>query len=87
MADSVSLIAKSDWPDHWPELFDTLVEYLHVKIGMGMFGSLRVLTAIVGLLDETQISNVGPVILHEMYNIFRNNVSTSDFMIVHFLST
>ena len=63
-------IASWDWPDHWPELFDILMALLKENNEFAVQGSVRVLKEFVRDLGDSQISNVAPVILPDMYRIF-----------------
>lgn len=70
MAYTISAIASWDWPDQWPELFDVLMAALKENNEFAVQGSVRVLKEFVRDLSDSQISNVAPVILPDMYRIF-----------------
>ena len=70
VAYTISTIASWDWPDHWPELFDILMALLKENNEFAVQGSVRVLKEFVRDLGDSQISNVAPVILPDMYRIF-----------------
>jgi len=70
VAYTISTIASWDWPDHWPELFDILMGLLKENNEFAVQGSVRVLKEFVRDLGDSQISNVAPVILPDMYRIF-----------------
>ena len=70
MAYTISTIASWDWPDHWPELFDILMAALKENEEFAVQGCVRVLKELVRDLGDSQVSNVAPVILPDMYRIF-----------------
>lgn len=76
VAYAISAIAHWDWPENWPGLFDILVSCLSGESEYAVHGAMRVLTEFTSDLTDTQLPNVGPVILQEMYRIFQSeNVS------------
>ncbi|XP_066586288.1 importin-9 isoform X2 [Prorops nasuta] len=72
VAYAISAIAHWDWPENWPGLFDILVNCLSGDNECAVHGAMRVLTEFTGDLTDTQLSNIGPVILQEMFRIFQN---------------
>jgi len=72
VAYAISSIAHWDWPEHWPGLFDVLVNCLREENESAVHGAMRVLMEFSRDLTDTQLPNVGPVILQEMYRIFQN---------------
>ena len=70
MAYTISIIASWDWPDQWPELFDILMALLKENQEYAVQGSVRVLKEFVRDLSDSQIPNVAPVVLPDMYRIF-----------------
>ncbi|KZC12620.1 Importin-9 [Dufourea novaeangliae] len=71
VAYAISAIAHWDWPENWPGLFDILVSCLSGENEYAVHGAMRVLTEFTSDLTDTQLPNVGPVILQEMYRIFQ----------------
>ncbi|XP_020710899.2 importin-9 isoform X2 [Athalia rosae] len=71
VAYAISAIAHWDWPENWPGLFDILVNCLSGENEFAVHGAMRVLTEFTRDLSDTQLPNVGPVILQEMYRIFQ----------------
>ncbi|XP_015606737.1 importin-9 isoform X2 [Cephus cinctus] len=72
VAYAISAIAHWDWPENWPGLFDILVNCLSGESEFAVHGAMRVLTEFTRDLTDTQLPNVGPVILQEMYRIFQS---------------
>ncbi|XP_015173193.1 PREDICTED: importin-9 [Polistes dominula] len=72
VAYAISGIAHWDWPENWAGLFDILVNCLSGESEFAVHGAMRVLTEFTRDLTDTQIPNVGPVILQEMYRIFQS---------------
>ncbi|XP_012280793.1 importin-9 [Orussus abietinus] len=72
VAYAISAIAHWDWPENWPGLFDILVSCLSGDSEFAVHGAMRVLTEFTRDLSDTQLPNVGPVILQEMYRIFQS---------------
>ncbi|XP_031834717.1 importin 9 [Nomia melanderi] len=72
VAYAISAIAHWDWPENWPGLFDILVSCLSGESEYAVHGAMRVLTEFTSDLSDTQLPNVGPVILQEMYRIFQS---------------
>ncbi|CAH1784945.1 unnamed protein product [Owenia fusiformis] len=70
VAYAISAIAHWDWPEAWPELFDILMALLTSGDHNAVHGAMRVLTEFCREVTDTQISQVAPVILPEMYKIF-----------------
>ena len=70
VAYTISIIASWDWPDQWPELFDILMALLKENQEYAVQGSVRVLKEFVRDLSDSQIPNVAPVVLPDMYRIF-----------------
>lgn len=68
VAYSISTIASWDWPDNWNELFDIIVKCLGGNEN-SIHGAMQVLVEFTYELN-TQISDVGPIILSEVYRIF-----------------
>lgn len=72
VAYAISGIAHWDWPENWPALFDVLVSCLREESECAVHGAMRVLTEFSRDVTDTQLPNVGPIILQEMYRIFQN---------------
>ncbi|XP_063995676.1 importin-9 [Diachasmimorpha longicaudata] len=73
VAYAISAIAHWDWPENWPGLFDILVNCLSGESEFAVHGAMRVLSEFTRDLTDTQLPNVGPVILQEMYRIFQSD--------------
>ncbi|XP_044006990.1 importin-9 [Aphidius gifuensis] len=73
VAYAISAIAHWDWPENWPGLFDILVNCLSGQSEFAVHGAMRVLTEFTRDLTDTQLPNVGPVILQEMYRIYQSD--------------
>ncbi|XP_011308403.1 importin-9 [Fopius arisanus] len=73
VAYAISAIARWDWPENWPGLFDILVNCLSGQSEFAVHGAMRVLSEFTRDLTDTQLPNVGPVILQEMYRIFQSD--------------
>ncbi|XP_069694516.1 importin-9 [Periplaneta americana] len=72
VAYAISAIAHWDWPEHWPGLFDILVNYLSNDNEWAVHGAMRVLTEFSRDLTDIQLPFIAPVILSEMYRIFED---------------
>ncbi|XP_070158231.1 importin-9 isoform X2 [Polyergus mexicanus] len=72
VAYAISGIAHWDWPENWPALFDVLVSCLRDESEYAVHGAMRVLTEFSRDVTDTQLPNVGPIILQEMYRIFQS---------------
>lgn len=72
VAYAISGIARWDWPENWPGLFDVLVSCLREESEYAVHGAMRVLTEFSRDLTDAQLPNVGSVILQEMYRIFQS---------------
>lgn len=68
MAYTISTIASHDWPNQWMELFDIIVKCLSGNEN-SVHGAMQVLVEFTYDLNN-QISNVGPIIMSEVYRIF-----------------
>ena len=68
VAYTISTIASTDWPHTWTELFDIIVKCLGGNED-SIHGAMQVLVEFTYDLDS-QISEVGPIILSEVYRIF-----------------
>ncbi|XP_013378770.1 importin-9 isoform X2 [Lingula anatina] len=77
VAYAVSAIAHWDWPEAWPELFGILMQALTSGDGNAVHGAMRVLTEFCREVTDTQMPQVAPVILPEMYNIFTQDKAYS----------
>lgn len=74
VAYAISVIASSDWPSKWGELFDIIVKCLGGNDN-SIHGAMQVLIEFTQDLD-IQIIEVGPTIITEVYRIFEaENVS------------
>ena len=67
VAYTISTIASWDWPDSWPELFEVLMNLLKENHEFAVQGSVRVLKEFVRDLPDSQVQNVAPVVLPDMY--------------------
>jgi len=70
VAFSLAGIAHWDWPDHWPQLFDVLMEAMRAEDEYAVQGAVRVLKELARDLTDSQIPTVAPVILPDIYRIF-----------------
>ncbi|XP_069141482.1 importin-9-like isoform X2 [Argopecten irradians] len=70
VAYAISAIAHLDWPEAWPQLFQILMEALTSGDLNSVHGAMRVLTEFTQDVTDTQMGQVAPVILPEMYKIF-----------------
>jgi len=70
VAFSLAGIAHWDWPDHWPQLFDVLMEALRAEDEFAVQGAVRVLKELARDLTDSQIPSIAPVILPDIYRIF-----------------
>ncbi|XP_074644656.1 importin-9-like [Tubulanus polymorphus] len=73
VAYAISAIAHWDWPEEWPELFTILMNALTQGNPNAVHGAMRVLTEFSTEITDTQMPQVAPVILPEMYKIFANS--------------
>jgi len=71
VAFSIAAIAHWDWPDHWPQLFEILMQAIQGSDEFAVQGSVRVLKEVSRDLTDSQIPAVAPVILPDIYRIFR----------------
>lgn len=69
-AHSISNIAQYDWPQHWPQLFPMLNQYLISGSQSAIYSSLKVFKEIAHEITDTQIPDVAPVLLPQLLNIF-----------------
>lgn len=70
VAYAISAIAHWDWPENWPQLFDLMMQCLQSGDPNAVHGAMRVLTEFSREVTDTQMGQVAPVILPEMYKIF-----------------
>lgn len=68
MAYTISTIASHDWPNNWCELFDIIVKCLGGNED-SVHGAMQVLVEFTYDLSN-HITNVGPLIISEVYRIF-----------------
>lgn len=68
VAYTISTIASHDWPNNWMELFDIIVKCLSGDEN-SVHGAMQVLVEFTYDLNS-QISNVGPIIMSEVFRIF-----------------
>ncbi|XP_076333062.1 importin 9 [Tachypleus tridentatus] len=73
VAYAISAVAHWDWPEAWPQLFDLLMEALTSEDSNAVHGAMRVLTEFSREVTDNQMLQVAPVILPEMYKIFRED--------------
>lgn len=71
VAYTISAVAHWDWPEQWPELFDILMAALQDPNEFAAQGAVRVLKEFTRDLTDAQIPLVAPVILPDIYRIFR----------------
>uniref|UniRef100_A0A336MGN8 CSON015154 protein n=1 Tax=Culicoides sonorensis TaxID=179676 RepID=A0A336MGN8_CULSO len=69
VAYTISAIASFDWPNDWGELFEIIVKCLNGGNENSVHGAMQVLVEFTYELN-TQIIEVGPLILSEVYRIF-----------------
>lgn len=68
-------IAKADFPDEWPDLFDQLVRLLETNSADAVNGSLRVMAELVAEeLAEDQLIPLSQLVLPKLLTILRNAV-------------
>ncbi|XP_058802875.1 importin-9 isoform X2 [Phymastichus coffea] len=77
VAYTISRIAHWEWPENWPGLFDILVNCLSGENEHAIQGAMRVLSEFTRDLTDTNLPNVGPIILQEMYRIIQINTKYS----------
>jgi len=70
VAFSLAAIAHWDWPDHWPELFEILMQAVKGNDEFAVQGAVRVLKELSRDLTDSQIPAVAPAILPDIYRIF-----------------
>ncbi|XP_064632245.1 importin-9-like [Lineus longissimus] len=70
VAYAVSAIAHWDWPEEWPDLLKILMESLTNGDVNAVHGAMRVLSEFCREVTDTQMPQVAPVILPEMFKIF-----------------
>ena len=68
----VSAIAFSDWPEDWPNLFETLMSYLSSGNPGAIYSSMKVFNEICHDICDNQIPTIAPILLPKMYEIFIN---------------
>jgi len=73
VAFSLAAIAHWDWPDHWPQLFDILMQAIKGSDEFAVQGAVRVLKELSRDLTDSQIPTIAPVILPDIYRIFRES--------------
>lgn len=69
---AVSAIAFSDWPEDWPNLFETLMNYLSSGNPGAIYSSMKVFSEICHDICDNQIPTIAPILLPKMYEIFVN---------------
>ena len=74
VAYAISKIAQWDWPDHWPNLFEMLVQFLNSPNADLVHGTMRVLAEISRdlPLSDTQLPGVVRLIMPQLFQIFMN---------------
>ncbi|PVD24404.1 hypothetical protein C0Q70_14886 [Pomacea canaliculata] len=70
VAYAISAIAHWDWPEHWPDLFPLLMQALTSGLPDPVHGAMRVLSEFSQDITDTQMSQVSPIILPELYKIY-----------------
>jgi len=70
VAFSLAAIAHWDWPDHWPQLFQILMQAVKGSDEFAVQGAVRVLKELSRDLTDSQIVTVAPAILPDIYRIF-----------------
>ncbi|CAB4057993.1 IPO9 [Lepeophtheirus salmonis] len=74
IAYTISSIARWDWPDEWPELFNILMAALKDPSEFTVMGAVRVLKEFSRDLTELQIPQAAPVILPEIFLVLVRNI-------------
>ncbi|XP_049847541.1 importin-9 isoform X3 [Schistocerca gregaria] len=69
VAYAVAAIAQWDWPEKWPELFELLISYLSGD-DWAVHGAMKVLNEFANDLSDSQLPQIAPIMLSEMYRIF-----------------
>ncbi|KAL8589419.1 hypothetical protein ACOMHN_021571 [Nucella lapillus] len=70
VAYAVSAIAHWDWPENWPQLFPLLMQGLTSGQPDAVHGAMRVLSEFSQDITDTQMGQVAPIVLPELYKIF-----------------
>ncbi|XP_076468794.1 importin-9-like [Babylonia areolata] len=70
VAYAVSAIAHWDWPEHWPQLFPLLMQGLTSGQPDAVHGAMRVLSEFSQDITDTQMGQVAPIVLPELFKIF-----------------
>ncbi|KAK7490568.1 hypothetical protein BaRGS_00018171 [Batillaria attramentaria] len=70
VAYAVSAIAHWDWPEQWPNLFPLLMQALTSGQPNPVHGAMRVLSEFSQDVTDTQMSQVAPLVLPELYKIY-----------------
>ncbi|KAK7102594.1 importin-9-like [Littorina saxatilis] len=70
VAYAVAAIAHWDWPEQWPELFPLLMQGLTSGQPDSVHGAMRVLSEFSQDITDTQMGQVAPIVLPELYKIF-----------------
>ncbi|RWS09017.1 Importin-9-like protein [Dinothrombium tinctorium] len=76
IAYAISAIAHYEWPEHWPDLFQELLNYLSSRNYVAIYGAMKVFSEISHEIVDTQIPSIAPLLLPKMYEIF---VDTQNF--------
>ncbi|KAJ3401754.1 Importin 9 [Chytriomyces hyalinus] len=72
MAAIATKIANIEDLESWPELFTSLMANLQSGGAEQIHGALRVISSFVDDISETQFSQIAPVLLPQVYEIFAN---------------
>lgn len=64
-----STVAGWDWPESWPNLFEQLVGGLHSNQPEIIHGVMRVLSEFVLEIDSSQLGQIVPILVPEMYKV------------------
>lgn len=72
----MSAVARWDWPEQWPELFDLLMKELAGGTPAQVHGTMRVLAEFCQDVSDTQLPHIAPIILpHLLQVIVQSEVS------------
>ena len=73
LAYAVSTIAHYDWPEEWPQLGPTLIEYLSSGSGVAIYSAMKVFVELSHEVTDNQIPTIAPLLLPKMYQIFTSS--------------
>lgn len=72
IAYAISSIARTDWPEDWPELFDILMQAVRSNDTNAVHGAMKVMAEFCAEITDNQMPTVAPKLFPELYRIFTN---------------